>query len=94
MSKANIEAAKEVLRWVVLFILSWIISELLRQIDLVPESWLLKVYVFSFSIPVRSLFVFLLSLGGRYVDKYLHETKKNDGTYPVGMTPSGGLLPF
>ena len=94
MSKANIEALKEVLRWTVLFVGSFIISELIRQADLIPESWLVKVFVFTFAIPIRTIFIFGLTMVGRYVDKYLHEAKKEEKTYPVGFTPPGGLLPF
>ena len=94
MSNANIEALKSTLRWVVLFVGSFIISELIRQADLIPESWLLKIFIFTFAIPVRTLFIFGLTLIGGYVDKYLHEVKKESKAYPVGMTPAGGLLPF
>lgn len=94
MSNANIEAIKEVLRWVIFFVGSWIVSELLRQIDLVPESWLLKIYVFTFMIPARSLFVFGLTMAARYIDKYLHVNSKEDKAYQIGQTPPSGLLPF
>lgn len=73
MNKANLEAIKEVLRWVILYISSWIIVQLVGQSDLVPENWLIKILIFTFSIPMRQLFVFGLTLVGRYIDKWLHE---------------------
>lgn len=93
MSKPNFEAMKEVLRWVVLFIVSWFISELLRQSTVVPETYFVKVLLFTFQIPLRTAFVFSLTMFGRYIDKFLHENKKAVSKDENGKPP-GGLLWF
>jgi hypothetical protein len=87
------EALKEVSRWVVFFIISWIISETLKQINLVPEFAPIKLWVFTYSIPVRSLFTFVLTMVGRYADKYTHEKNKELG-YQGPTAPSMGILPW
>lgn len=92
MSKPNIEAIKEVLRWLVFFVSSWFISETLKQVNLIPEYYQLKIYIFKYSIPIRSIFVFFLTMIGRYADKYLHETKKEKGY--MGEAKPMGILPF
>lgn len=94
MKNPKIEGLKEVMRWVVLFagslVISWIITETLKQITNVPEVFNLKVWVFTYAIPVRELFTFGLTFAGRYVDKYLHEASKGftlDGSKPKGLLP-------
>lgn len=89
MSKPNIEAIKEIARWLVLFGSSWIITEMLTQSSAIPEFQKLDVWVFSFMIPVRTGIVFVLTFAGRYVDKFLFEKSK---TLPEVETK--GLLPF
>lgn len=92
MSNINWESIKSALRLVMFAVISWFITEIVRQVDLVPESWLFKVYVFTFTIPLRNLIVLGLMAFQQWLDKFLHE-KKNEGT-PKGMREPGGLLPF
>lgn len=98
MKNPNIEGLKEVARWVVLFlvssIISWFITETLKQITAVPEVFNLKVWVFTYAIPVRELFTFGLTFTGRYVDKYLHESSKQTKEHVVGSATPKGILPF
>ena len=89
ISKANIEAAKEVLRWVVLFVLSWIVTETLKQAVAIPEFYQLHVSVFVYMIPLRAGIVFALTMVGRYADKWLFEKTKADSS-----TDTKGILPF
>jgi hypothetical protein len=71
---ANIvEIIKETIRWVVLFLISWIIAETLKQANVVPEVLNLKVWVFVYTIPVRAVFTILLTLLSRLIDRLLHE---------------------
>lgn len=88
--KAMSEGLKEVARWIVLFILSWLITETIAQLELVPEFYTLKVWVFTYLIPVRLAFNLGLTLLGRFVDKWLHEFGKLSGK----ETLKGGLTRF
>lgn len=87
----NIEALKEtalsILRWVVLFVVSWLITQTLTQINLVPESQEIRVWVFSYLIPVRLLFQLGLTFVGKMVDEYLHELgkEKNSDSLKKGL---------
>ena len=94
MSKANIEALKEIARWLVITIFAWIISEIIRQGNLIIDFYQVKIYTFTFLIPIRSVFILGLTILGRYLDKLKHEKMKTLKKYPQGMTPSSGILPF
>lgn len=87
-TKALIETLKEAGRWILLFVVSWIITETLAQIDLVPESQSVQVWVFTYVIPVRLLVHFGLTALARLVDKYLHE---REVTKPVPQQNEGWL---
>lgn len=78
-AKAVLEGIKEVARWVVLFAVSWVITQTVAQINLVPEFFTLKVWVFSYLIPVRLAFNVGLTMLGRFVDKMLYELGKSKG---------------
>lgn len=91
MSNAQIEGLKEVGRWVVLFVISWIITATLDQATQIPEAYPVKVWVFTYTIPVRQLIVFLLTMLGRYVDKWLHVSRKEK--LPEHHEPMG-IIPF
>lgn len=92
MSKINWEAIKSALRLLSFAAISWVITEIVRQADLIPASWNVKVYVFTFLVPVRSLIVLGLMAFQQWLDKFLHEKKNED--QPRGMKVAGGLLPF
>lgn len=92
MTKEQLEALKEVGRWVgiysVSFVISWFITETLAQITNVPEFITLNIWVFAYMIPVRQLITFGLTLLGRFIDKYLHEMGKTlgDDKLKAGLT--------
>lgn len=79
------ESLKEVLRWVVLFVVSWFVTETLKQVVAIPEYTDIRVWVFVYSIPVRMMFQFLLTGAGRWIDRAIHDAK---------WTRLNGVLPF
>lgn len=85
--KAIIETAKEIARWAVLFIASWLITATLAQINLVPESQSVTIWVFTYLIPVRLLVNIALTFIGKMVDNYIHEVgvNNNDKTLKTGL---------
>jgi predicted membrane metal-binding protein len=74
--KAHVEAFKEISRWAVLFMASWLIVETLKQLDAVSETATIHVWVFNYVIPIRLLLNIILTFVGRYVDKFLYERNK------------------
>lgn len=88
----NWEALKETARWIVLFVVSWVITEVLKQITLVPATYNLKVWVFTFAVPVQFALQTALTLAGRYTDKLLFERSKNSMRWATDKPK--GLLPF
>ncbi len=82
---SHIEAAKEVARWLVFFVGSWIVTAMLAQATKVPEFHTLDIWVYTFEIPVRTIITFVLTMGLRYIDKYMHVNPK---------VKAEGLLPF
>lgn len=95
MKNPNFEAAKEIARWVVFFVVSWLITETLKQVSLVPETAAFKVWVFAYVIPVRMLLTSALTLAGRYVDKYLWVKNNQEDKLKTTLSgPAKGLLPF
>ena len=96
MQSPNWEGAKETARWVVLFVISWIITETVKQLGSVPENLPVHIWVFAYNIPVQLTLSFLLALAGRWVDKALFVSSKQDLTTKVldqDANPKG-LLPF
>jgi len=90
------ETLKEAGRWILLFIISWIITSTLTQIDVVPESQEVRVWVFTYVIPVRLLVNLALTAAGKLVDKYLHEkeTEKPKSEQNNGWLGVKGLTGF
>lgn len=70
--KKLLEWLKEGVRWVGLFIFAWFAGETLKQVNLVPEKYDLHVWVFTYSLPIRAMFVLGLTVATRFVDKLLH----------------------
>lgn len=70
--KKLLEWLKEGARWVGLFIFAWFAGETLKQVNLVPEKYDLHVWVFTYSLPIRAMFVLGLTVVSRFVDKLLH----------------------
>lgn len=89
MNNATSEGLKEVGRWVVLLVISWVIAQTLGQVNAIPESLKVNIWVLNYSIPVRELFVFGLTFSGRFVDKWRFEKTKADP-----KTETKGILPF
>lgn len=83
------EALKEGARWLIFFVIGWLITETLGQLSLVPEYATVKIYVFSYLIPVRATLSFLLTMAGKMADKYRFQSTKNN---PLSDTK--GILPF
>jgi len=83
----NAEAIKEIARWVVFFIISWIITQLLAQINVVPDSLNIKIWEFFFPIPIRQLITSILTVIGRYADKYIYTKTKNSEVETKGILP-------
>lgn len=76
MKKPLVETIKEAGRWILSAIAAWIITETLKQINLVPEVANVHVWVFTYGIPIRALLAFVLTLAGRGLDKYVFEINK------------------
>lgn len=73
------ESGKTVGRWAVLFVVSWFITETIKQAIVIPEYYSLKVWEFYYLIPMRQLFVLGLTGLGGFIDKFLHEWGKEVG---------------
>ncbi len=86
------KAAKLVGRFALIFIVSWFIAETLKQQNVIPEHYDLKVWLLTYSIPVRQIFVFGLTGLGGFVDKLLHEWGKEVGK--EGWLGTKGLTGF
>ena len=74
--KAFIEAIKEPARWIVLFVASWIVTETLKQINLIPEYLQVNIWILSYSVPIRLITTTVLTLILRTIDRYMHELGK------------------
>ena len=84
------EGVKEAGRWLALFLVSWIITETLKQATAIPETATIKIWVFAYLVPVRTAITLGLTLLGRFIDKWLHEIGK--ATYNLKLM--GGLTRF
>ena len=73
------ESGKLVGRLAVLYVVSWFITETLKQAIVIPDYYSLKVWEFYYLIPMRQLFVLGLTAAGGFVDKFLHEWGKEVG---------------
>lgn len=88
------EGTKELLRWAVFFVISWLITATLGQISLVPENYTLNIWVFSYNLPLQLLLTTALTSAGRFADKYMFaKSKEETGTKGTTDTPKG-ILPF
>jgi len=96
ISKNKLEAVKEIARWIILFILSWIVTQVLAQINVLPELLNIKIWLFSFIIPLQNLVTFLLTLVGRYLDKLVYLNSKDlTSAFDLEVSQKAkGLLPF
>jgi len=81
----SFEALKEVARWITLAVVAWFVSETLKQAELIPQVFTLKLWVFEYLIPVRELFVLVMTVVSRIIDRIVHESPDIDAK---------GILPF
>jgi len=77
--KPYIEGAKEVGRYIILFVLSGLLVQLINQLSKVPESQSFQIWVFTINIPVRLAFQLLFTAIGRFIDKAMYEESKITG---------------
>jgi hypothetical protein len=77
--KPYLEGLKEVGRYLILFIVSGLIVQLVDQLGKVPESSSFNIWVFTINIPVRLAFQLVLTAAGRFIDKALYEISKLTG---------------
>lgn len=89
MYSPNLEAVKEVARWCILAVAAFIFSALVDQIKLVPEFVNLKLWVFTFTLPVQAIVWFVATNALRYIDKLKFMRSKLDKN-----TETSGLLWF
>jgi len=90
-TEAQWEGVKEVGRWLIFWLASDIVVQLVKQTGLVPELLSLKVWVFTLAFPLRASLKGLLTLSLRYLDKKRHKDWKL--AHPRSEK-NGGLLPF
>ena len=63
---------KEVGRWLVFYIASEVVTQMLAQVAKVPDFVFFRVWVFNFAIAIRSSLKIALTLSLRYLDKKKH----------------------
>lgn len=93
MNKPILETIKEVGRWLVSAVVSWIITQTMAQLNLVPETYSINVWVFTYTLPIRAGFGFVLTVAGRALDKYVFVASKEDPDRKKTEDPKG-VLPF
>lgn len=92
MNKPTIEALKEIARWAICIAAGWVITETLNQITAVPESAVVKIWVFTYALPIRMLLQTALTFAGRAIDKYIFVKNKETmqaKTTLLEATPKG-----
>lgn len=96
LSKPNAEAVKEILRLAIFYAVSWVITQTLLQLTAVPQSLDVKMWVFTYAIPIRFILEMSLTLLARYLDKFMYINDKENKEH--GFTPNEekpkGILPF
>lgn len=93
MNKPLLETIKEVGRWGIAAVVSWVITETAKQLGLVPEVYNLKIWVFTYTLPIRAGVGFGLTIAGRAVDKYVFTVSKEDPDRKKSEDPKG-VIPF
>lgn len=90
-TEQQLEAGKEIARLGIFLVVSDVATQLLNQAVNVPDTLQVKFLVFTYSIPARMLFVTLLTLALRYIDKLKHLNFKE--LHPQAKKAKG-ILPF
>jgi len=85
MNSMSFEALKEVARWITLAVIAWFVAETLKQAELIPQVFALKLWVFEYLIPVRELFVLVMTVVSRIIDRLVHDSPDIE---------ANGILPF
>jgi hypothetical protein len=80
------KAAMTLLRWLGFFIIASIATDLLKQIDLMPEALCTKAPTGLMCFTIRENVRILLTLLTGYLDNYLHN-KFNKKGLPSGISP-------
>lgn len=78
--KSVLDVAKEIGRWAVFLVISAFVTQTLAQINLVPEIAEIKVFMLTYTIPIRSMLFWSLTVGQRLVDRYMYNA---DITSPI-----------
>lgn len=89
-TEAQWSGLKEIGRWLVFLVVSDIISQLLNQVHVLPEYYILFVWKFVYTIPLRTGFKMALTLLLRYIDKVKHQSGKlrdPEASKPMGILP-------
>lgn len=81
------EGVKEVSRWAFFFVVSWIVTETLKQLSVVPEFATVQIWVFSYEVPVRMTLQVLLTSLGRFSDKFIFTSSKQERGESKGLLP-------
>lgn len=85
------EALKSTIRWVIFLTASDIVTQLMAQVSLIPNTISIKVWVLTYTIPLRFLFSTGLTLSLHYIDKLKHLNWKRK--FPTSKK-TGGILPL
>lgn len=89
MYSPNWEAVKEVARWCICAVVSFVFTIILDQIKLIPEVLNVKLWVITFPVPLQAVIWFVSTNGLRYIDKVKFVTSKLDP-----RREKSGLIPF
>jgi len=94
MTKPQKEALKEIGRWVACSLASWIITQVIDQIVVIPLVHQIRVWEFNFIIPVQRPIQAGLTLALRGLDKYKFELSKILSEKIGDKELRKGILPF
>jgi len=83
MYSPNWEAIKEVARWCICAVASFVFTVILDQIKLVPEILNVKLWVITFPIPIQAVVWFVSTNALRYIDKVKFETFNVEKEEPI-----------
>lgn len=88
------EGIKEPLRWILCYGVSWIIIQILDQITLVPETQVIRIWVFTFTIPLQLALKLTLTMVARFLDKWKFEVSKEETKTKTVRSQPQGIIPF
>jgi len=88
-TKSQWEGIKRVARFLIFFLMSGVVTQMLNQIANVPDFVFFNVWVFKFSVAIRSSLKIALTLALSYLDTKRHVDWKLK--YPTSVN-NGGLI--